>query len=244
MTFVVVAVLVRRAHADNGPGLAYLYDGGAVPLFWVPLIGGLIISSEVTPRSTPLWFSPNEGGAKPASWEVPGWTLAVAGGGAAAAIALAGDSSRWHHAKGLAEALATSELATDILKPLFGRHRPDWTPTTTDPSESESFPSGHSTAAFSIAMYGALYLHDHAPSQQLWADAVMFTGASLVAAERVYHNRHFVSDVVAGALLGSATSLLVYRYQEAQATRHGARTWSIVPALDATSHTLSITGSF
>ena len=44
----------------------------------------------------------------------------------------------------------------------------------------------------------------------------MFGAAVLVDTERVYHDRHYVSDVAAGSLLGAASSYLIYRYQDAR----------------------------
>jgi membrane-associated phospholipid phosphatase len=235
----------------DAPDLSYLYDGGAIPLFWIPLVGGVLVSADVAPRSTPLLFDPHDGGAPPASWEIPGWSLALTGAGVAAVIGFAShDSARWYHVKGIAEALATSALVVAVAKPIFGRHRPDWTSTTTDPDESQSFPSGHATAAFSIATYSALYLHGH-----VWADEPttathalayvgLFAGALFVDDERIYHDRHYVSDVVAGSLLGSVTSVVIYRYQEARASGAQSHDWAIAPSVAAHSPAVSIMGSF
>jgi membrane-associated phospholipid phosphatase len=41
-------------------------------------------------------------------------------------------------------------------------------------------------------------------------------GATLLAAERLLHKRHYLTDVVVGGLIGTATSLAFYRYQEWQ----------------------------
>ena len=240
--------LARADESHDMPDLSYLYDGNAIALFWVPLVGGYVIGNDVTPRSTALLFDPHDGGAPAASWEIPGWSLALTGAGVAAVIGFAShDSSRWYHVKGLAEALATSALIVSAAKPIFGRHRPDRASTTTDPDESESFPSGHATAAFSIATYSALYLHGH-----VWADEPttathalayvgLFAGALLVDDERIYHNRHYVSDVVAGSLLGSVTSALIYRYQDARASGHD---WAIAPSVAGHAPAVSIMGWF
>ncbi len=246
----ILLVTAMAAHAradgeDGKPDLSYLYDGGAVPLFWIPLVGGIAVDQKVTPRSTPLWFDSHEGGAAPSSWEVPSWSLTVAGAGVAGLYVVGSDDpSRWDHAKGLAEALATSSLVVSVVKPIFARHRPDWSPSSTDPTKDESFPSGHATKAFAIATYSALYLHDHVPGDHTLAYAGIFAGALLVDAERVYHDRHFISDVAAGSLLGATTSYLIYRYQDARASGHRTHDWAIAPSLGARVSTLSITGSF
>jgi membrane-associated phospholipid phosphatase len=248
-----VAALAGRAHADDGhdsPDSSYLYDGGMVPLFWIPLAGGYLLDTDVAPRSTPLWFDPHAGRAPVASWEIPSWGMTALGAAVAGSYVLGDDSARWYHAKGLAEAMATSALVVSAVKPVFGRHRPDWTAATAGSDESESFPSGHATKAFSIATYSALYLHGH-----VWRDepltathalayAGIFAGALAVDAERVDHDRHFVSDVVAGSLLGAATSTLIYRYQDARASGHRTHDWAFAPSLDARASTLSIVGTF
>jgi membrane-associated phospholipid phosphatase len=43
-----------------------------------------------------------------------------------------------------------------------------------------------------------------AHSDQFWVSASAYTLASLVAFARVYHQAHWTSDVVAGALIGTA----------------------------------------
>jgi len=41
-------------------------------------------------------------------------------------------------------------------------------------------------------------------------------GATLLAAERVYHKRHHLADVVVGGLMGTSASLIFYRFQQRQ----------------------------
>ena len=232
-----LALLGTRAYADDRPNGSYVYDGGAVPLFWAPLVGGAILDTEIPARTTPLWFDAHDGGATPSTWEVPSWTLGVAGVGVAGAyVAASHDPMRWNHAKGLAEALATSSFIDSTLKPAFGRHRPDWSLAGTDPEKDDSFPSGHATRAFAIATYTALYLHDHVAGEHTIAYAGIFSGALLVDAERVAHNRHHLSDVAAGSLIGAVTSLLIYRYQDART--------SGLPSPRARASTLSFSGTF
>jgi hypothetical protein len=81
VAFGMLGALARDVRADGEPTASYVIDGGAVPLFWLPVVGSLVLDYEVRPRSTPLLFDPHGGGATQASWELPGWSLGVAGGG-------------------------------------------------------------------------------------------------------------------------------------------------------------------
>lgn len=204
--------------------LSYLLDGGMIPFFWVPFASRLALDLWVQPPSTPRWFSANEGGATPASWEVPSYAVAGLSASFGLAVLASGDRSRWYHLKGFGQAAMTSVFITGGMKNLFGRHRPDWSPDDEDAGQRRSFPSGHSTQAFVTATYAILYLRGHVfdrlrGDQTLpWWEAATYAGiglgAAALAGERVLHERHNVSDVVVGGALGIASSALFYRFQE------------------------------
>ena len=64
-----------------------------------------------------------------------------------------------------------------------------------------SFPSGHTTAGFSLAVsYGMYY--------PAWLATLAFL-ACLVGLSRIYMGQHYPTDVVAGAILGISTALLI-----------------------------------
>jgi membrane-associated phospholipid phosphatase len=67
-----------------------------------------------------------------------------------------------------------------------------------------SFPSGHATAAFSTCMAVAVIV-----AQLRWA-VVLALVAALLAYTRVYLSQHFLVDIAAGALIGSAMATLMY----------------------------------
>ena len=99
---------------------------------------------------------------------------------------------------GLAALLAVlaSGLLANLGKLLFEMPRPT-------PSESFGFPSGHASTAFALA--GAL-------SQSFPGAAPFFyLVAVLVGVARLYDRSHFVTDVIAGGFLGSATGFLIAR---------------------------------
>lgn len=67
-----------------------------------------------------------------------------------------------------------------------------------------SFPSGHSTAAFSMCLALAVIIR-----KQSWAAVLAFL-AIVLGFSRVYLSQHFVEDVFAGAVIGIVTSLVIY----------------------------------
>jgi len=252
-----VAYAEPEAPGSRGTELrpSYLYDGGAIPLFWLPALGAFAVDHWAQPRATPLYFDPHDGGAPRASWEIPAWTLHIAAGGLGLAMIAHGDDARWYHVKGLAEAMATSSLVVSVLKPLVGRHRPDWTIDSTDRSRATSFPSGHTTNSFLVATYAALYLNSHVfdgnTSALLKGAAYggLFLGASMVAGERVYHERHHISDVMVGALIGTASSYTMFRLQESRYKNRGNEEnpeggWHITPGFSQSSATIGVSGAF
>jgi hypothetical protein len=216
--------------ASSGIDLSYLVDGGALPFFWGAMAGRLALDKWATPRHTPLFFSDSEGGAPKSSWEVPGYAVSGLGVGLGLGMVLSGDDSRMYHVKGVAESLMTGCLVTGVIKTIVGRHRPDWNPAIDSDSSRRSFPSGHSTQAFAIATYAILYLRGHVfdtrrgDSVLPWWELAAYTGiglgAAAVAGERVWHNRHNLSDVAIGGLLGTVSSSLFYYYQEGRYQDH------------------------
>jgi len=123
------------------------------------------------------------------------------------------------------ESIGAAGLTTLVVKGFAGRARPFIT-NDTNPhkyrfgrgfhdDDYTSFPSGHVTTAFAAAS---------AVSQEisyLWPDAshlwtpVLFTSASLVGVARIYEDKHWASDVVAGAAVGTLVSRVVVRYARA-----------------------------
>jgi len=75
-----------------------------------------------------------------------------------------------------------------------------------DNSSDNSFPSGHTAQAF----LGAHFFQKEYGRQYPWAAVGMYSVASGIAVSRVLNNRHWASDVFAGAGMGMASVELSY----------------------------------
>jgi hypothetical protein len=115
--------------------------------------------------------------------------------------------------KGLGTFIACG-LATGILKYSFHRQRPfESNPPNSriwdGPSFKKkhlSFPSGHTSSIFSLAtLISAQYKYKPAIT------AICFSVAGLTAISRLYDNKHWFTDVIAGALVGIACGQLMYQ---------------------------------
>jgi membrane-associated phospholipid phosphatase len=85
------------------------------------------------------------------------------------------------------------------VKSITNRERPDG-------SNHLSFPSGHTATAF----VAAEFLHQEYGCKSVWIDIAGYGTAAFVGVARVYKNRHWLSDVVAGAGVGILTTKGVY----------------------------------
>jgi membrane-associated phospholipid phosphatase len=101
---------------------------------------------------------------------------------------------------GLSALLIAGGIITPAIKVVAGRSRPSETSAVADfhPfSGGPSFPSGHATRAFAVAAV----ISNH--YDETWVTCSSYTLASLVGVARSYHDAHFASDVLAGALIGT-----------------------------------------
>ncbi len=125
--------------------------------------------------------------------------------GVAAVGALAGRRTRRGAIRGMASLAAASFVSNAVLKPLFGRRRPD--PERTHLARrigsapwTSSFPSGHSASAAAFATGATLEVP--------WAGPILVPLAAAVAYSRVHVGVHYRSDVWAGAAVGITVALI------------------------------------
>jgi membrane-associated phospholipid phosphatase len=206
--------------------LAYLYDGGVIPFFYLPLAFTTSLDLWVPPRESPLGFSVDEGGAPSRQAdEVPGWTVGAGATLMSLGIVLSDDDARWFHLKGMGEALATTGTLTALAKVTFGRHRPDFVLDGPNPPDARrSFFSGHASTSLAATTYFALYLRTHGfdrwrePGTLPWWEAATYTGLAALAVyvpyTRVRDHRHHATDALVGALVGAGTATAFFLWQE------------------------------
>jgi membrane-associated phospholipid phosphatase len=103
--------------------------------------------------------------------------------------------------KSLVYVLATTVAnhTVDRLKSSSKELRPDG-------SDRRSFPSGHTTTAFIAAEFMRKEYKDVSP----WLGVAAYSVATATGALRVYHNKHWLTDVIAGAGLGILSTDLAY----------------------------------
>ncbi|MBV9774359.1 MAG: phosphatase PAP2 family protein [Gemmatimonadetes bacterium] len=122
------------------------------------------------------------------------------------------------------EAIFLTDMLTVGVKDLAGRARP--LVDVHDPHDFklgrgfgndsfQSFPSGHTSSAFAAASAFTAEVGRWHPNLKLPAGIVLYTAASLVGVSRMYNNKHWASDVLGGAALGTFTGWKVVQYNHA-----------------------------
>lgn len=117
--------------------------------------------------------------------------------GASILLMAYGNESHRETGKLLASAYIGAAGITYGMKRLIGRKRP-----LDETLGNPAMPSGHASIIFSVAtILGYQYPRWRIP---------LYLGAGLVGFSRVYLGRHYTSDVVAGAAIGTAMGMLVW----------------------------------
>lgn len=130
-----------------------------------------------------------------------------------------------------------ANAATSVFKGVFGRARPfqghgahHWRPFEGD----TAFPSGHATQAFAIA---SVIAHHY---EETWVEATAYGMAGLVGFARIDHDKHWTSDVIAGALVGSFIGREIVRFNGADRAEHSA----FVPSVGGDAGQVTLTWAY
>jgi undecaprenyl-diphosphatase len=98
-------------------------------------------------------------------------------------------------------AVAAADGVAELLKVAIGENRPADKGSLVTIPHSHSFPSGHTAVAFSAATVLTAFVPRAAPAFFLLAVAIGYS--------RIYIGVHWPLDVVGGAVVGTATALLL-----------------------------------
>ncbi|MGE5717880.1 MAG: phosphatase PAP2 family protein, partial [Acidobacteriota bacterium] len=123
---------------------------------------------------------------------------------------------------GLASSLIASVLITPVISTVVGRERPtaEEGAYSFRPFNGRSFPSGHATQVFAVVSVIATHY------DQLWVKALAYTAGLAGTWPRIRRGKHFPTDVLAGAIIGTAVGRSVVHYNDKlrsgqeEATRH------------------------
>ena len=129
----------------------------------------------------------------------------------------------------LAQSLYLSHIASSMLKFAAQRERPDG-------SNNFSFPSAHASNSFAWASFLSTDLSRRLGEDGGWlrtlAVSAPYMLASYVAASRVGGERHYMTDIVAGAALGTAIGYGLYHLHFDRRGRERKLPVTVVPELD------------
>ncbi len=129
------------------------------------------------------------------------------------------------------EAFLYAGALTHILKTVIGRRRPygGENHLVFKPFRGEtlyrSLPSGHATGAFAVSTVMAKSLPN------LWWKGFWYGSAVMVAASRVYHGAHWLSDVFWGSVVGYSVASLVVNLNSVVRPQASRRAFRLQPFL-------------
>lgn len=206
--FLVIGLLIPSAglaaqSGDNGPLRVRWYDIAATA-------GGIVLLSTLDDNAQAASQATRNPGRDGVAKVVrrmgqPEVYLPVALGTIAVGL-ISGDDDILRSGGRIAGSLAVAGVGHSALKLFVGRNRPSFTTNQYEfkPFSSRaSWPSGHTAQAFSLASSVSDEI-DFVP-----ATVALYTAASLTGWSRINDNRHWLSDVVSGALIGIVSTKFV-----------------------------------
>ena len=134
---------------------------------------------------------------------------------------IGGDKKSTETAVLASSAMLQSNILVTFLKGIFGRQRPFWADgvdhwsgpvgffkrfESGQSGRYDSFPGGHAITAFSLATVIAMQYGD-----TVWVPILSYTAATGVGLSRLTLDKHWLSDVLVGGVLGHVIGRLVVR---------------------------------
>ncbi len=200
--------------ARSSPPLSSWMYGGAIA-------GGAVLASAALDKPVDKFVSKHADSRAARTWNNFGKNMPVALVATAGAAIALGDDRMQNMGIISMQAVAASVGVTAVGKYAIGRARPEenrgsWARIGEDRSRSDSsFPSGHSAVAFAAVT----------PFAQEYDAPWLYGVAALSSAGRVAGRKHWVSDTVAGGIIGYTVGTLLWKGQ-----RDNTRSkWTIAP---------------
>ena len=144
----------------------------------------------------------------------------------------------------LAEAVFLNGITTEVLKIVMGRSRPYNNEGNYDldfiriNDEDNSLPSGHTSTAFTIATVLSQRIDN------TFASIALYSFAGLTAVQRIYADRHWFSDVVLGAAIGTVVGLKVVKINSEYDNQNSSVKMNVYPVLSNGSYGAGLMLSF
>lgn len=146
----------------------------------------------------------------------------------------------------LAEAMLFNGLITTGAKMMFNRSRPFINKGSYELElfefesefEETSLPSGHTSTAFTVATVLSQRIDN------IYASIALYFAASLTAYQRIYADKHWFSDTILGAAIGTAVGLKVVKLHEGNSSSNNKIQYSIYPQMSASQYGLGFAVQF
>ena len=185
------------------------------PADWVKataLIGGVVAASALSDKPVDRFVKKHQNSSALRNWDKFGKVMPFALVGAAGAAFALGDERMQNIGLISMQSVGAATGLALVGKYAVGRARPDedrgpWSGVGTGKSRSDaSFPSGHSAIAFAAVT----------PFAKEYDAPWLYSVAALASAGRVAGRKHWVSDTVAGGILGYAVGGWLWQAQRDQ----------------------------
>ena len=184
------------------------------PAEWVKataLIGGVVVASALADKPVDRFVKKHQDSTYLRNWDQFGKVMPFALVGAAGAAFALGDERMQNIGLISMQSVAASTGLALVGKYAVGRARPGaeqgpWSSVGGKARSDASFPSGHSAIAFAAVT----------PFAQEYDAPWLYSVAALASAGRVAGRKHWVSDTVAGGILGYAVGSWLWNAQRDQ----------------------------
>lgn len=185
------------------------------PAEWVKataLIGGVVVASALADKPVDRFVKKHQSSTSFRNWDKLGKATPYVLVGAAGAAFAFGDERLQNIGLISMQSVAAATGLALVGKYAIGRARPDedrgpWTSVGSEKSRSDaSFPSGHSAIAFAAVT----------PFAKEYDAPWLYGVAAVGSAGRVFGRKHWVSDTVAGGILGYAMGSWLWQAQRDQ----------------------------